>query len=517
MNDLLLSIDVGTQSTRCMIFNHSGVLLHKIKSRMKPCSVPHPGWAEMDPGYYWEIICRSLQRLQSVKPELLKNVAGMALTTQRNTIVCLDDSGEPLRPAIVWMDERTTDDLEPVPGIDRLLHKIVGMEEAVTVTQADCEINWIKRNQPWIWEKTAHYLFLSGYLLYRLTGRYIDSTGSQIGYIPFDYRKMRWSRSGDFKWHVFPVEREKLPDLVQPGEKIGVVSQKASRDTGLPAGLPVIASASDKGCETIGVGATTPDIAALSLGTTATVQTTTSKYVEVTPFIPPYPSAIPGQWNTEVQIFRGFWMLNWFKQEFGCQEVEQALLEGKAPEEFINHLLDSAPPGALGLVLQPYWSPGLKEPGPEAKGAIIGFGDVHKKSHLYRAIVEGLGYALLDGMLHTAARSKTDIVQARVAGGGSQSDEICQVLADILGLPVVRTAVYEASGLGAAINAAAGLGMFPDHSSAISNMVHSRVSFEPTPETSALYQRLYNEVYTRMYQKLKPLYKKIRDITGYPH
>jgi sugar (pentulose or hexulose) kinase len=98
----------------------------------------------------------------------------MALTTQRNTIVCLDDSGEPLRPAIVWMDERTTDDLEPVPGIDRLLHKIVGMEEAVTVTQADCEINWIKRNQPWIWEKTAHYLFLSGYLLYRLTGRYID-------------------------------------------------------------------------------------------------------------------------------------------------------------------------------------------------------------------------------------------------------------------------------------------------------------------------------------------------------
>ena len=120
------------------------------------------------------------------------------------------------------------------------------------------------------------------------------------------------------------------------------------------------------------------------------------------------------------------------------------------------------PPGSLGLVLQPFWSPGLRVPGPEAKGAVIGFGDVHTRAHLYRSILEGLAYALREGAERTSKRSGVKITEMRVAGGGSQSDAAMQITADIFGLPTTRPHLYEASGLGAAIDAAVGLGLHPD-------------------------------------------------------
>ena len=130
-------------------------------------------------------------------------------------------------------------------------------------------------------------------------------------------------------------------------------------------------------------------------------------------------------------------------------------------------------------MLQPYWSPGLKVPGPEARGAIIGFGDVHTRAHLYRAILEGLAYALREGAERTAQRSGVPITELRVAGGGSQSDAAMQITADIFGLPASRPHVYEASGLGAAIDAAVGLGLHPDFDTAVSEMTHLGETFEP--------------------------------------
>ena len=107
----------------------------------------------------------------------------------------------------------------------------------------------------------------------------------------------------------------------------------------------------------------------LSYGTTATINTTHYKYTEVIPLIPPYPSAIPGAYNLEVQVYRGFWMVSWFKQEFGQPEIQRAEQLGTEPEAMFDDLIKDVPPGSLGLVLQPYWSPGLKIPGPEAKGS----------------------------------------------------------------------------------------------------------------------------------------------------
>ena len=164
------------------------------------------------------------------------------------------------------------------------------------------------------------------------------------------------------------------------------------------------------------------NVAALSYGTTATINTTHRKYIEPIPLVPPFPSAVPDAYSLEIQVYRGFWMVSWFKREFGLREQQLAEERGVMPESLFDTLVSEIPPGSMGLILQPYWSPGVKVPGPEAKGAIIGWGDVHTRGHLYRAILEGLAYALREGKERTEKRSGVKITELRVAGGGSQSE-----------------------------------------------------------------------------------------------
>lgn len=207
-------------------------------------------------------------------------------------------------------------------------------------------------------------------------------------------------------------------------------------------------------------------------------------------------------------------MITWFKNEFAHKEVKTAEINGTSPEAELDNLLIQSPPGAMGLIVQPYWGPGLDHP--DAKGAMIGFGDVHTKAHVYRAVIEGLGYALLDGLHTLEKRGKTKIIKAAVSGGASQSDQICQISADIFNIPMVRGKTTETSGLGAAIVTAAGVGIHSSISEAIDKMVHYDTAFEPNPDTVKLYGELYSQVYKKIYNALKPLYKNIKDITGYP-
>jgi sugar (pentulose or hexulose) kinase len=418
-----------------------------------------------------------------------------------------------LRPAILWLDQRRTEGLKPIGGLWGLAFRLARVADTVAYFQAEAEANWIHAYQRDIWNDTYKYLLLSGYLTYRLTGRMVDSVGCQVGYIPFDYKRLRWAASRDWKWQAVAVEPEHLPDLIPPAGTLGEVTAEAAAATGIPAGLPVIAAAADKACEVIGSGCLEPHVGCLSYGTTATINTTHRKYMEAIPLVPPYPAAVPGAYSLEIQIYRGYWMVSWFKNEFGLRELLLAEEQGVEPESLFDELLKQVPPGSEGLLLQPYWSPGLRLPGPEAKGAVIGFSDVHTRSHLYRAILEGLAYALREGKERTEKRSGVSITELRVSGGGSQSDAAMQLTADVFGLPTARPHTYETSGLGAAIDAAVGLGLHPDFDTAIRAMTRVGHVFEPDPHTHAIYNELF-DVYKRMYQRLQPLYEMIRRVTG---
>lgn len=514
--DLVLAIDVGTQSVRALAFDATGVLVAMAKITIEPYVAPKPGWAEQDPELYWRSIGEACRRVLADPAVRRDAVVGLTLTTQRGTVVVTDEAGMPLRPAIVWLDQRRTPDVPPIGGLMGLAFRAVGVRDTVAAFAADCEANWIRANEPETWGAIRHYLLLSGFLTHRLTGRFIDSSAAQVGYLPFDFKRQRWADDGDWKWRLAPVERAWLPDLVGPTERLGELTEAAAAALGLPVGLPVIAAAADKACEVLGSGAITADVAGVSYGTTATVNTTLERYREAIPFVPPYPAAIPGWYSLEVQVYRGYWMVEWFKREFGQREVAEATARGVAPEALFDDLVRSVPAGSMGLTLQPYWSPGIKIPGPDAKGAIIGFGDVHTRAHLYRAILEGLAYALREGAERTAARTGVPLTSVHLAGGGSQSAAAVQLTADVFGLQVALAHTHETSGLGAAMDAAVGLGWHPDVPAAVAAMVRVGEVRDPDPANHAIYDELYRGVYRPMYDRLKPLYREIRRITGYP-
>lgn len=517
MEQCILSIDCGTQSLRALLFTPKGELIDKVQIAYEPYVSPKPGWAEQDPEVYWKSLCRACQNLKTNNEASFRHIGGVGVTTLRASMVNVDEKGNPLRPLMVWLDQRKAEpEYHPALPI-KIILKAIGMEEALEKTQKDGKCNWIRQNEPEIWKKTHKYMQVSGFLNCRLTGEFVDSVASQIGHIPFNYKTMQWGKPGEllnFANHCFPIEREKLPELVQPGEPIGNISRSAAEQTGIQEGTPVIACGSDKGCETIGMGVLDQQMASLSFGTTATVQTTSKKYFETIPFMPPYPAPLPEHYNPEVEIFRGYWMITWFKNEFAHKEVREAGKKGIPPEVVMNGLLTQAPPGSMGLVVQPYWSPGLKEP--VAKGCMIGFGDVHTRAHVYRSVIEGLAFGLLDGVQKMQKRGKSQFSRLAVSGGASQSDEICQISADVINLPLVRGRTFETSGLGAALVTAKGIGIHASFQAAIKEMVAYDRIFEPNPQHAAVYRELFERVYQKIYGSLEPLYREIRDITGYP-
>jgi len=515
----LLSIDNGTQSVRALLFDCQGNLIAKGQQVITPYFSAQPGWAEQEADYYWLAVkqaCDLLWQDLQQYPEIDKqDIAGMSITTQRGTVINLDAKGKPLRPAIIWLDQRHARQ-ERIQWPWNWLFKIARVEDIIQRFQEKSQAIWIRQNQPEIWRDTSKYLLLSGFLNYKFTDNIVDSIGSQVGYIPFDYKKLAWLKKSDWRWDMLAIAPHMLPKLIEPGELIGHVSDEAAAYTGIPAGLPVIASASDKACEIIGSGGNRPHIACLSYGTTATINITTDKYVEATPHLPPFPSAIPRHYSSEVMIYRGFWLVSWFKKEFGSREQHIADAEGIAPEVLFDRLVSEIPPGSMGLMLQPYWTPGARDPGPEAKGGIIGFGDVHTRTHIYRAILEGLAYALREGKDRISRRNKVKITTLRVSGGGSQSDVAMQLTANIFNMPAERPHTFETSGLGAAIVTAVGLGIYTSFDQAIAEMTRVNDIFQPQPEVVATYDALYNQVYLKMYKQLQPLYQSIRTITGYP-
>jgi sugar (pentulose or hexulose) kinase len=506
MSENLLAIDNGTQSVRALLFDPRGNLLYKQQIHIEPYYSTSPGLAEQDPEVFWGAVCSACQGLWAQGVDK-SSIAAVSVTTQRSTVLNVDENGSPLRPAIVWLDQRRTEGLKPVGGLWGAAFKIAGASGTVAYLQAEAEANWIRTHQPEIWEATHKYLFLSGFLTHRLTSHFVDSVACQVGYVPFDYKNQAWCKKWDWKWQAVPVDPALLPDLVPAGEILGEITNEAAAATGLPEGLPLIAAGADKATEVLGAGCREPHIGCLSYGSAATLNTTHEKYIEIIPLIPPYPSAIPGAYNLEIQIYRGYWMVSWFKEEFGLREQKLADKQGIQAEDLFDELVHSVPPGSDGLVLQPYWSPGLRFPGPEARGAMIGFSDVHTRAHIYRAILEGLAYALREASEKSNKRSGVPITELRVAGGGSQSDAAMQLTADIFGLPVSRPHLYEASGLGAAIDAAVGAGIHQDFNSAVGAMTRLGETFVPNPQTHARYNELYNGVYKNMYKQLRPLYK----------
>lgn len=466
-----------------------------------------PGYSETPAEPIWEACIEAVRDVCSQRRGT--EIQSIGVTSQRASVVALDDQGVPLRPVILWSDQRRCAPPDSL-GLTGLGMRLIGVLDTARRFQADAEINYLASEEPELWAKVNKLLFISGYLNFRLTGQYKDSTSNQVGYIPFDYRRQTWASKRMWHWKALPAMRmSHLPELVSAGSMLGQLSATAAQELGLSQGLPVVACATDKACEVLGTGCTDITQASLSFGTAATVNVTSPTYREIERFVPAYPAAIPGQFLCEQHTYRGFWLVNWFKREFAQAEQALAATKGVPAESLFDDFLRDTSPGAEGLFAQPYWSPGVRVPGPEARGALLGFNATHTKAHVYRALIEGLVYSMRENLEKITRRTRQPVSLIRAAGGGSQSDEVLQIAANVLGQPVERVHTYEASSLGAAICSTVATGAHTSFASAVTAMSHAGKRFFPQSKTAQQYDELYTKVYKRIYSQMQPLYVSI--------
>lgn len=512
--DLILTIDFGTQSVRASIFDAQGNALCMEKETYAPAYFsPKPGYAEQDPDYYYQCLCKCTNRIKENNPELLKRVKGITETCFRDSAVLLDKERNVVRPMILWLDQRFAKCEKPLPWYLRAIFGIVGMGDVIKMNRKRTIANWIIENEPENWAKVDKYVAVSTYFIYRLTGQLKDSAANCTGHYPIDFKKKKWYRRPEkhMKGRIFSVKSSMLCELVKEGGLIGTITKKCSLESGIPTGVPVFACGSDKSCETLGVGVMDDKTGAISLGTACTFETTVTKYTEPVTFLPCYPSCIDGYYNMDVQIYRGYWMINWFLKEFGGEQINDITLDEGDPQ-YWDKQMANVPVGSDGLILQPYWGSMLDRP--EVKGSIVGFSDVTTRAHFYRALIEGIGYALREAAEGFQKKLHHKFTSLRVSGGGAKSNEICQIMADIFGVPVSRVHTTESSSLGAAMAGFLAIDRYETPQQAIENMVRLEDSFKPNMENHKVYDDLFYGVYMKLYPDLKKEYKFLWNYTA---
>lgn len=506
---LVIGVDSSTTGCKAIAWDRYGRAVAEGRASF-PLLQPRPNWYEQDAEQWWSGACAALREL--LDQVNTAHVEALCITHQRESFVPVDRQGRPLRHAILWLDERSHAQvafLAQAIGRDRF-HQVTG--KPLTTNPSLPKIVWLMQHEPEIVARTFKFLDAHAFLVHRLTGGFRTSLASADPMGLLDVQAHTWATALiECLPHPPGLRTEQLPELVSPGTVIGHVNKVAAAVTGLPDGLPVVAGAGDGQCAGLGAHATGGGRAALNMGTAVVSGIVSAAYLTDRAFRTLY-APIAGAYFLEAVIQSGVFTVNWFVEKF-ASDLHDSWLP-LSPEELLEAAAAKVPPGSLGLVLVPYWKHAMTPYwDPAATGITIGWTGAHGREHLYRAILEGIAFEqrlVGDAMMAATGQPFSQYV---AMGGGSRSNLWCQIIADVTGVPVVRSATAEATCLGAGIVAAAAAGWYPDAISAAANMAGTAGQFVPNPATQAVYDRLYSKVYRPLFPTLQPLLQHLTELT----
>lgn len=496
----VIGVDSGTSSTRTILFDEKGEALAEGRQAYDVLR-PHPGWVEQKAGCWWEALVGSIRNLLAKYPVKPDEIRSLGITHQRITAVPVDKSLKPLRNAILWNDIRCGEQNEwALKHVGRQrIYQRTGYNPGIwTVYKA----MWLRDNEPDLYHRMHKFLLVQEYLTYKLTGQLVTTSSAAVmtGCLDVAHRH-RWAedilQEFDISSSIW-VER-----ILAGGEIAGRIHRQASRETGLPEGLPVVTAAGDQPCGIVGAGVIKPSMLGVNGGTSCTMEMCTERlpldpdanyFIEISPM---------GTYFPENSIYSGgSALMNWLGELFSYGETTRTPRDWEA---FYN-IAQNAPPGNWGLMLIPYFS-GATAPywDLEARGAMFGFLMDHSKAHMVRAIMEGLAYETRRQMGFMEHGTGIPISEVRMYGGSARSDLWNQVFTDILGVRLCTTETVETTALGAAVCAAAGAGIYPSIEEAADHMVQVKKEYHPNQANRELYDRLYQEVYCKFYDRVHDL------------
>ncbi|MEM3585813.1 MAG: xylulokinase [Candidatus Jordarchaeaceae archaeon] len=496
---VLAAIDVGTIGCRTIIFDENGREIARDYQEY-PSIYPRPAWVEQNAMDWWRAVCNTSQRVVEKACISSGDIVGISVTNQRETIVPVDENGNPLRNAIVWQDRRTVKQCEKI-------REKIGVSEIYQITGLTIDpyfsapkILWIKENEPEIFNSTYKFMLVHDFIEMKLTDWFITDWSNASRTLLFDVEKFKWS---DKICNTLEIPPEKLSETYASGVKIGEVTSKAAKETGFAEGTPVIAGGGDQQCGALGVGVIKPGRIKATMGTGTFLLAYTDK-----PKRDPKRRVLfschadPGKWVVEASMFTTGSVYRWFRDQLGHPEKTVAQILGKDPYDILCEVAAQAPPGAGGVVLiphlvgagAPYWDP-------YARGVIVGLALGHTRAHLIRAIMEGACFEVRKNIeIMKELGLKFD--EVRITGGATRSPLWNQIQADIYNIPVARGNVEEATSLGAAILAGVGVGVYKNVSEAAENMVQISERREPNEKNREIYDKLY-KVHNDIYMALK--------------
>lgn len=494
--DLVIGIDCSTTAAKAVVWDRTGRAV-ALGRRSYGLSHVRSGWVEQHAPDWWDAVSGALA--EAVEKVGASRIAGIGITHQRETFVCLDRSGEPIRPAITWMDVRATAEVDQFGTAE--VHRITG--KPPNPTPAWYKLLWLKKHEPETIARTAHVVDVAGYLIQKLTGEWVTSwsCADPLGLVDlsrFDYDDNLLSMAG--------LSRDQVSRLVAPGAIAGTLRADVAGQIGLTPGLPVVAGAGDGQSAGLGCNVTKAGRAYLNLGTGTVSGVHADTYSHETAYRT-MGGPVPGSYILETFIGGGTQNVVWFVEQLGIG----AETKGKSPEQSLEIEAASVAIGAGGLLCLPYWT-GAMTPywDGHARGAFVGLSGLHGKPHMYRAVLEGI--ALEQRLLTTGVEKATGqpIDEILMLGGGARSPLWCQIIADVLGRSLKLVREQESTALGAGIHAAAALGFYTDILAAADAMTGIERSYTPDMEAHAAYTGLY-EAYRGIYPGLKSTFQRIAE------
>ena len=467
----LIGIDCGTQSAKVVIYDAAGNAVASGQHALRPMQRPRPGVAVHADDDLWDSICVASRAALAAFNGEPHEIVGVGLCPIRCCKAFLKADGSLAEPVISWMDER-----------------------AYTA--------YVPSNRDVVYATTS-----SGYLSHRFTGEFRDAAANNIALQwPIDTDTWQWSNDRTL-YERFKVKREMLLELQMPGDVIGHVTAAAARDTGIPAGVPVVATANDKAVETLGAGPLGETTVLVSLGTyIAAMVQGAENHIDPATFWTNF-ACVPNRYLYESNgVRRGMWTLSWFLDLLGDELAERAASLGLSREEYLEREAALVPAGSDGLMTVLDWLAPVDKP--FRKGAMLGFDARHTRGHIYRSLLEAIALTMKFHVDAMCAELDIDLTEIVVSGGGSASPLFMHIFADVFGITASRSFGGGGASLGAAICAAAATGVHPDIETAAAMMTRPRELFAPDAADGAIYNRMNEAVYQHIRNATDALFER---------
>jgi len=501
----ILTFDIGTTSVKTTVFDENLKSVGYSNEEYELITGGN-GIVELEAEKYWLAVKSGLEGVCRNSGINREDLCTIAITTQGETLIPLDQEGNVLRNAIVWLDGRAAKESEFINEkySKQEFYSKTGIPECTGLCPVS-KLLWIKNNEPEVYKNTYKFMLLEDFIIYRLTGRFVTEKSllCSTGYFDIQADEL-W----DDILKATEVDKDKIPEPLECGVVVGPLTKGAACELGLRQDTVVATAAMDQTAGAVGAGNLKPGIVTETTGTALALAAT----VENPDFndslrVTLYRHIYKNQYLYLPVCMTAGIVLKWFKDEFCNEEFEQSRRENRSVYAVLDELVEKTPPLSNGLVLLPYFT-GVIQPdnNPLAKGVFFGVGLETKKNQFIRSIFEAVAYLLRENIELVERMIKTTMTEIRSLGGGANSKIWLKIKADVNGKRIVSMVENECTSLGAAILGSVATGMFesPEKAAAAANEI--KACFIPDKALFEQYQEGYT-TYREIYNRMKTLFK----------